>query len=143
MDPLYPSWSQLRMGLIQLDTLHVYLLHDLLMMALRTAGGHRLKPMHGLEIHRTDIGGALITDTPPLTFQELGHRRFGEVAPGHQGPLPFGALPGACRAAEPLHVFVFACARPLYDVPSAGTLDAWTRWIRARESSIPLRRWRR
>jgi hypothetical protein len=51
-----------------LDTLHVSLLHDLLMMHLRTAGCHRLKPMHGLEIHRTDIGGALITDTPPLTF---------------------------------------------------------------------------
>jgi hypothetical protein len=56
------------MGLIQLDTLHVYLLHDLLVMGLRTVGCHRLKPMHGLEIHRTDIGGALITDTPPLTF---------------------------------------------------------------------------
>jgi len=46
------------MGLIQLDTLNVYLLHDLLMMGLRTAGCHRLKPMHGFEIHRTDIGSA-------------------------------------------------------------------------------------
>jgi hypothetical protein len=87
------------MGLIQLDTLHVYLLHNLLMMGLRTVGCHRLKPMPGLEIHRTDIGGALITDTPPLTFQELCHGRFGEFAPGHQGPLPFGELPVACRAA--------------------------------------------
>src|SRR5215510_4888980 len=99
MDPLYPSWSQFCMGLSQLDTLHVSLLHNLLMMGLRTVGGHRLKPMHGLEIHRTEIGGALITDTPPLTFQELGHGRFGEFAAGHQGPLPFGELPVACRAA--------------------------------------------
>jgi hypothetical protein len=85
------------MGLIQLDTLHVYLLHDLLVMGLRTVGCHRLKPMHSLEIHRTDIGGALITDTPPLTFQELGYSCFGEFAPGHQGPLPFGELPVAGR----------------------------------------------
>ena len=69
------------------------------MMSLRTVGCHRLKPMHGLEIHRTDIGSALITDTPPLTFQELGHGRFGEFAPSQQGPLPFGKLPVACRAA--------------------------------------------
>jgi hypothetical protein len=82
-----------------LDTLHVYLLHNLLLMGLRTVGCHRLKPMHGLQNHRTDIGGALITDTPPLTFQELGHSRCGEFAPGHQGPLPFGALPVAGRAA--------------------------------------------
>ena len=113
------------------------------MMGLRTVGCHRLKPMHGLEIHRTDIGGALITDTPPLTFHELGHSRFGEFAPGHQGPLPFGALPVACRAAEPFDVFVFACPRPMDDVPCAGTIEAWTRWIRARESGIPLLRWRR
>jgi hypothetical protein len=87
------------MGLIQLDPLHVYLLHDLLMMGLRTVGGHRLKPIHSLEIHRTDIGSAFITDTPPLTFQELCHGRFGEFAPGHQGPLPFGELPVAYRTA--------------------------------------------
>ena len=34
------------MGFVQLDTWHVYLLHDLLMMGLRTVSCHRLKPMH-------------------------------------------------------------------------------------------------
>jgi len=47
-----------------LDTLHVYLLHHLLMMELRTVGCHSLKSVHGLKIHRTDVGGALITDAP-------------------------------------------------------------------------------
>jgi len=131
------------MGLIQLDTLHVYLLHDLLMMGLRPVGGHRLKPMHGLEIDRTDIGGARITDAPPLTFQELCHGRFREFAPGHQGPLPFGKLPVACRAAQPLDVFVLARPRPMHDVPFAGMIEARALWIWARESGISRLRWRR
>jgi hypothetical protein len=131
------------MGLIQWDTLNVSLLHDLLLMGLRTVGCHRLKPINGLESHRTDIGGALITDTPPLTFQELFYGRFGEFTAGHQGPLPCGALPVACRAAQPFDVFVLACPRPMHNVPFAGPMEVQTRWMRTRESRIPLLRWRR
>jgi len=89
MDPLYPAWAQLGVCFVQLDPLHVHLLHDLLLMGLRTVGCHRLKPLHSLKLHRTDSGGALITDAPTLTFQELLHGRFGEFASGHQGALPF------------------------------------------------------
>jgi hypothetical protein len=71
------------MRLIQVDILHVYLLHDLLMMGLRTVGGPRLTPRNGLEIHRTNIGGALITDAPTLTVQARFHSRRGELATGH------------------------------------------------------------
>src|SRR5262249_27074358 len=101
MAPLYASWSQLRMCLIPLDTLNVYLLHDLLLMGLRTVGCHRLQPINGLESHRTDIGGALITETPPQTFQALFNSRCGEFATGHQGSPPGRRTPGRmpCSAA--------------------------------------------
>ena len=92
---------------------------------------------------RALIGGALITDAPTLTFQELVHGRFWEFASGHQGPLPFGELSVACRAAQPFDVLVRPCPRPMRDVAFAGTIELRTLWIRAREASISLLDWRR
>jgi hypothetical protein len=87
------------MGLIQLHALHIHVLHALAMVRLGSLSSQALKAMDSLEIHSTDVRCALITDTPPLTFQKLCHSRCGEFAAGHQGPLPFGELPVACRAA--------------------------------------------
>ena len=81
--------------------MHIHVLHALPMVRLGPLRSHVLKAMDGLEIHGTDVRRALITDAPALTFQELFHGRFWEFAPGHQGPLPFGELPGhrRCSAA--------------------------------------------
>src|SRR5712691_5557106 len=99
--------------------------------------------MDGLESHGTDVRRARITDAPALTFQELCHGRFGECAPGHQGALPFGELPVTGGAAQPFNVFVGACPRSMHDVSCVGVVASCTLWIRTRESSIPLLRWRR
>ena len=58
------------MRLIQLHALHLHVLHALPMVRLGPLGRHALKAMDGLEIHGTDVRRPLITDAPPLTFQQ-------------------------------------------------------------------------
>src|SRR4030095_11844332 len=122
---------------------HVHVPDHLLVMDLGPLGGHTLEAIHGLEIDRTDIGGAFVTDTPPLTLQQPLHGVFRQFAPGHQGPLPFGELPVAGRAAQPFNVLVPPGPRPMRDVAFAGTIEPGTVWIRAREWRISLWCWRR
>ena len=131
------------MCLIQLHAGHVHVPDHLLVMGLSTLGGHTLEAIHGLEIDRTDIGGPCITDTPPLTLQQPLHGVFRQFAPGHQGPLPFGELPVACRAAQPFNVLVHPGPRPMRDVAFAGTIEPGPVGIRARELRISLLGWRR
>jgi hypothetical protein len=76
MDPLHLFGTQFGMGFIQLHAGHIHVLDHLLVMALGTPSGDTLETIHGLEIHGTDIGGALITHAPPLTLQQLLHGVF-------------------------------------------------------------------
>src|SRR5215831_3198859 len=143
MDPRHLAWTQFRMSFIQLHPWDLYRTDHLAMVGLSALRSDVLKAMHRLEIHRTNVGGALITDAPSLTFDQPYDGIFGELATGHQSPLPFGKLPVACQAAQPFDVLVCACPRPMYDVPCAKTIEAGTQWIRARALSILLLRWRR
>src|SRR2546423_9639513 len=129
------------MGFIQLHAGHVHVPAYLLVMGLSALGCHTLEAILGLEIDRTDIGGAFVTDAPPLTLQQPLPGVFRQFAAGHQGPLPFGELPVACRAAPPLDVCVRACPRPMGDVAFAKPIALRTLWIRARESGISLLGW--
>jgi hypothetical protein len=76
MDPLGAALPQFRMRLIPLHARDVHLLHGLLMMGVCAVGRHTLEAVDGLEIDGTDVRRPLITDTPPLTLQQLYHSRF-------------------------------------------------------------------
>jgi hypothetical protein len=128
------------MRLIPLHALHIHVLHTLAMVGLSPLGRHPLKAMHRLEIHGADVGGPLITDTPPLTFHQLYDRVFRELAAGHQGALPFRELPATYRTTPPFDVLVRPGPRPMRNVAFAGTIEPGTWWIRARESRISLLR---
>jgi len=143
MHPFHLLGTQFGMRLIQLYALHIHVLHALAMVGLGPLGSHPLKAMHRLEIHRTDVRGARITDAPSLTFHQPYKRVFGELAAGHQGALPFRELPTACRTTPPFDMLVRSCPRPMGDVAFAGMIEPCTVWIRARESGISLWRWRR
>src|SRR5262252_917429 len=143
MDPRYLVRTEFRMGFVQLPPGHVHLTDNLTMVGLSTLGRDLLQAVHGFEIHRTNISGALITDAPPLTFHQLYDGIFGEPAAGHEGALPFRELPVACRTAQPFDVLVRPGPRPMRDVAFTGTIELRTLWIRARESRISLLDWRR
>src|SRR5919204_3299188 len=131
------------MRLVQLHTGHVDVPDHLLVMGLSTLSRHPLKAIHGLEVDATDVRGAFVTDTPPLTLQELLHGRFWQLAPRHQGALPLGKLPVAEGAPQPFDTLGRACPGAMGDVAYAGAIEPGTLWIRTRESGILLRRWRR
>jgi hypothetical protein len=143
MDPLDLFGTQLGMGFISLDTLHVDVPDDLLVMGLGPLSRDLLQAMDGLEIHRTHVGSARITDAPALAFQQPHDRVFGKLTTNHQGALPFGELPGAGRTAQPFDVFVLACPRPMRDIPFAGTIELRTIWIWTRKLRISFLSWRR
>src|SRR5215831_746350 len=103
------------------------------MVHLGSLGSHPLKTMDGFEIHGTDLGRPLITDAPALTFQELFHRRFRELAPGHQGPFALGELTAAEGAAQPFDVLVFTRPRAMANVAGVGPMELLTIWIGARK----------
>jgi hypothetical protein len=131
------------MRLIQLHPPHLHVLHALPMVRLGPLGRHPLKTMDGFEIHGTDVGHPFVTDAPALTFQELFHCRFGELAPGHQGPFALRELTAADGAAQPFDVLVFTRPRAMYNIAVARAVEPSTLWIRTRESCITLLRWRR
>jgi hypothetical protein len=143
MHPFYLFGTAFGMRLIQLHPLHRHVLHTLAMMRLGAMSGHALEAMDRLDLHSTNVRRPFIADAPALTFQEPFHSCLGELATGHQGPLAFGELSVACRAAQPFDVFVRACPRPMHNVPFTGTIKARTLWIWTREASISLLRWRR
>jgi hypothetical protein len=129
MDPRHLAWTQFRMGFIPLHPWDVYRTDHLTMVGLSTLRSDVLKAMHRLEINRTNVGGALITDAPPLTFRQAYDRVFGELTAGHQRAFPFGELPVAYGAAQPFDVFVHACPRPMRDVAFTGLIEPRTLWI--------------
>jgi hypothetical protein len=131
------------MRLIQLHTLHRHGLHALPMVRHGPLGRDPLKTRDSFEIHGTDVGHPLIADAPALTFQELFHRRFGELAPGHQGPLSLGELTATDGAAQPLNVLVLARPGAMDHIVSVRLIAQPTSWIGARKSPIPFLRWRR
>jgi hypothetical protein len=131
------------MRLIHLHARDIHLLHGLLMMGLRAVGRDTLEAVDCLEIHGTNVCRPLITDTPPLTLQQLFHSRFWQLAPRHQGALPLGELPVAQGAAQPFDVPGLAGPGAMRDMACAGAIELGTVWIRARESGISLWRWRR
>ena len=141
VDPRHLAWAQFGMGFVHLDAGHVHLAHHLAMVGLSALGSDVLKAMHRFEIRRTNIGGPLVTDAPPLTFDQPSDRVFGKLAMGHQGARPFGELLVACRAAQSFDVFVRAWPRSVHDVPGTGTIKARTRWIWTRKASLSLLRW--
>ena len=143
MDPGHLAWTEFRMGFIHLHPGHVHPTDNLAMVGLGTLGCHLLQAVHGFEIHRTNVSGALITDAPPLTFHQPYDGLFGELTAGHQGALPFRELPVACRTAQPFDVLVRPCPRPMRDVAFTRTIELRTLWIRTRESRISLLDWRR
>src|SRR4029450_2790952 len=126
MHPLDLFGPEFRVRLIHLHPLYVHGLDYLAMMKLGPMGCHLLKPMHGLECHPTDIGGALITDAPSLTFQQSYARIFGELTAGHQGALPLGELLVTCCAAQPFDMLVGACPGPMRDVAFARLIEPHT-----------------
>jgi hypothetical protein len=117
MDPFHLFRPQFGMHLIPLHTWYVHVLDHLLVMGLGTLRRHTLKARHGLEIDATDVRGAFVTDTPPLTLQEPLHGVFGQLRPGHQGPFTFRELPPAGGAAQPFDVLVLACPGAMRDIP--------------------------
>src|SRR4051794_6433616 len=141
MDPRHLAWTQLRMGFIQLHPWDVYHADHLAMVGLSALCSDVLKAMYRLEINRTNVGGARITDAPPLTFRQSYDRVFGELTAGHQSALSFRELPVAGGAAQPFDVFVRAGPRPMRDVAFAGPIEPRTLWIWTRESGISLWRW--
>src|SRR5262245_51862632 len=143
MDPFDLFGTELGMRLIQLHTCHLHVLYALPMMGLGTMRGHALEAMDRLDLHITNICSAFVADTPPLTLYQPYDRVFRELAASHQGPLPFGELSVAYRAAQPFDVLVRPGPRPMRDVACAGTVELCTLWIGARESDISLLRWRR
>src|SRR5262245_60852879 len=68
MHPFHLFGTQFGMCLIQLHPLHLEVLHALPVVRLSSMGRNPLEAMDSLEIHRTDVGGPLIADAPPLTF---------------------------------------------------------------------------
>src|SRR2546421_7095715 len=116
MDPCYLTWTEFRMGLIQPDARHFYLVHHLAMVGLSPLGGDLLKAVHGLEVHRIDVSRSLITDAPSLTFQQPLHNFLGQLAPGQQGAFPLRELLRADGTAQPFDVLVLPCPRPMGDV---------------------------
>jgi hypothetical protein len=143
MDPLCAAPSPFRRRLIPLHARDVHLLHGLPMMELRAVGRDTLEAVDGLEIHGTTVRRPLITDTPPLPLQQLFHRRFSQLAPRHQGALALRELPVAQRAAQPFDVPGLAGPGAMRDMACAGAIEPCTVWMRARESGLSLRRWRR
>src|SRR5215475_12303018 len=143
MDPLCAAPPPLRMRLIHLHARDVHLLHGLLMMGVCAVGRHTLEAVDGLEIYSTNVRRPLITDTPPLTLQQLYHGRCWQLAPRHQGAFPLGELPGAQGAAQPFDVPGLAGPGAMRNIACAGAIALCTVWMRARESSISLWRWRR
>jgi hypothetical protein len=131
------------MGFIQLHPGHVHPTHNLAMVGLGTLGCNLLQAVHGVEIHRTHVRSALITDAPPLTLHQLYDGLFGELAAGHEGALPFRELPVACHTAQPFDVLARPGPRPMRDVAFARTIELRTVWMRAREASLSLLDWRR
>ena len=129
------------MRLIPLHALHLYVLHTLALVRLGPLRSHVLKAMDGLEIYGTDIRRALITDAPALTLQELFYGRFGELAPGHQGPFSLGELTAAEGAAQPLNVLVLARPGAMDYIASVRLIAQPTSSIGARKSRIPFMRW--
>jgi hypothetical protein len=113
------------------------------MVGLGALSSDALETMHRFESHGTNVGGPLITDAPPLTFQQLYDRVFGELTTGQQGALPFGELSVACRAAQPFDMLVCTCPGSMCDVACTGAIEPGTVWIRAREARIFLLCWRR
>ena len=53
------------------------------MVGLRALRSDVLQALHRLEIDRTNIGGALITDAPSLTFHQSYDCVFRELTAGH------------------------------------------------------------
>jgi hypothetical protein len=102
-----------------------------LMMGLRAVGRDTLEAVDCLEIHGTNVRRPLITDTPPLTLQQLFHGRFWQLAPRHQGALPLGALPVAPGAAQPFDVPALAGPGAMRAMACAGAIALCTVWIRA------------
>jgi len=99
------------------------------MMGLSTLGSDTLKAMHCFEIHGTNVSGPCITDAPPLPFQQPYDRVFGELAASHQGALPFGELPVACRAAQPFDMLACAGPGPMRDSALTRLVEPRTQWI--------------
>src|SRR5262247_1526602 len=143
MDPFDLFGTEFGRRLIPLHTRHLHVLYALPMMGLGTMRGHALEAMDRLDLHITNICSAFVADTPPLTLHQPYDRVFRELAASHQGPLPFGELSVAYRAAQPFDVLVRPGPRPMRDVACAGTVELCTLWIGARESDISLLRWRR
>jgi hypothetical protein len=143
MDPRHLAWTQLRMGLSPWPPWDVYRPDHLAMVGLSALRSDVLQAMHRLEIDRTNVGGARLTDAPALTLRESYDRGFGELTAGPQRAFPFGALPVACGAAQPFEVLVRACPRPMRAVAFAGPIEPRTLWMWTRESSLSLLRWRR
>jgi hypothetical protein len=131
------------MRLIHLHAPNVHLLHGLLMMDAGTVSRDTLEAVDGLEIHGTNVRRSLITDTPPLTFQQLFYGRFWQLAPRYQGALALGELPVTEGATQPFEVSGLAGAGAMRDMACAGAIALCTVWIRARKSDISLWRWRR
>src|SRR5215813_8302009 len=104
MEPLCAAPPQFRMCLIPLHARDVHLLHGLPMMERRAVGRDTLEAVDGLESPGPNVRRPLITDTPPLTFQQLFHSRCWPLAPRHQGARSLRELPAAQRAAQPLDV---------------------------------------
>jgi hypothetical protein len=118
----------------------VYLLHGLLMVGLRTVGRDALEAVDCLAIHGTHVRRPRITDTPPLTLQQLFHGRFWQLAPRHQGALPLGELPVVQGAAQPFDVPGLAGPGAMRAIAGAGTIALCTVGMRAREASIAFLR---
>src|SRR5262249_56389908 len=75
--------------------------------------------------------------------QPLYHGRFWQLASRYQGAFPLRELSVTQGAAQPFDVPGLASPGAMRNMACAGAIERGTVWMRARESSISLWRWRR
>jgi len=124
------------MGFIQLHPFHLQVLDGLLVVFPSPMRSDALEAMYGLDVDATDIGRPFIADPPSLTFEQLEHGRFWQLAARHQGTFPFRKLAPTGRARQALYMVVFPRPRPMTEIVPTGLVEIRTRLIRTGKSTI-------
>jgi hypothetical protein len=109
--------------LVQLHSFHFHPLHHLLVMLLGPLRRHPLKAMHGLDIHRANLGGAHVTDTPTLALEQPRHGFFGQLAVTHQRPAALRKFLATAHTAQPLDMTQKTTPRAMADIPPTRNIE--------------------
>jgi hypothetical protein len=122
------------MGFIQLHAGHLQMVDHLLLLS--PLKSDPLKAMYGLDVHPANIGRALVTHAPSLTFEQLLHRGVGQLTAGHQRAFALGKLVATARARQSFDMLVLTRPRPVTDIAPTGLVEITTGLIRTGKSAI-------